>query len=140
MKVSRAVIDTNVLISAALSSTSAPALVTRHLLAHGLVLFSQATFAELESRLWRPKFDRYLSMDIRHALLHDWAAVAHWVVVNDDSARYSRDADDVKFIHAALAGAADWLITGDKDLLALRRVQDVHILSPADAWAISRAS
>lgn len=40
-------------------------------------VFSAATFAELEARLWKPKFDRYLSMEIRRAILHDVNAAAH---------------------------------------------------------------
>ncbi|HRC39412.1 MAG TPA: PIN family protein, partial [Rubrivivax sp.] len=55
-----------------------PARLVRHLLQHGRVLFSDATFTELEQRLWRPKFDRYVSTGLRKALLHDWAAVAEY--------------------------------------------------------------
>lgn len=50
--------DTDVWISAALNREGPPALVVRRVLAHGIHVFSPATFAELEARLWRPKFDR----------------------------------------------------------------------------------
>ena len=65
----KVVIDTNVWISAALSQTGAPAQVVRHVLQHGVPVVSRQTFAELESRLWKPKFDRYLSIDLRRELL-----------------------------------------------------------------------
>jgi predicted nucleic acid-binding protein len=45
-------------------------------LAKHRLVFSQATFDELESRLWRPKFDRYLDLETRRLLLHDFNAVA----------------------------------------------------------------
>ena len=137
MKAERWVIDTNVLISAAFSAQTAPGLVVRHVLAHGKVLFSEATFTELETRLWRPKFDRYLTMESRKLLLHDFRATGIWVDIPQDAAsrKFSRDADDDKFLHAALAGAAGVLVSGDGDLLDLGWVDSVHILSPAKALA-----
>ena len=53
----RVVVDTNVWLSAALSPTGAPSQVLRGVLAHGVPVFSDATFAELEARIWKPKFD-----------------------------------------------------------------------------------
>ena len=137
MKAERYVIDTNVLISAAFSAQTPPGLVVRHVLAHGNVVFSEATFTELETRLWRPKFDRYLTMESRKLLLHDFRAVGIWVEIPQDagSRKFSRDADDDKFLHAALAGAAGVLVSGDGDLLDLGWVDSVQILSPAKALA-----
>jgi putative PIN family toxin of toxin-antitoxin system len=131
----RVVIDTNVWISAALSKSGAPAQLVRHVLEHGLPVFSPATFAELETRLWRPKFDRYLSMDLRQRILHDMNAAAHWVDVPPEIAAqtYCRDVDDDKFIHTALAAQAPWLVTGDQDLLEVSLAPGLCILSPADA-------
>lgn len=131
----RVVIDTNVWISAALSKTGSPALVVQRVLARGIPVFSEATFAELASRLWKPKFDRYLSMELRQRILHDANAAAHWVSIAADMAAqtYSRDPDDDKFIHAALAAAAPWLITGDQDLLTVRAEIGVRIVTPAQA-------
>ena len=42
-------------------------------------VLSTATFAELEARLRKPKFDRYLSPEVRRAILHDANAAAHGV-------------------------------------------------------------
>ena len=131
----RVVVDTNVWLSAAFSSAGTPAQVLLRVLQKGVPVFSQATFAELEARLWKPKFDRYISMDMRRALLHDANAAAHWVDIPAQIAAvtYSRDADDDKFIHTALAASAPWLVTGDQDLLVLQKVLTVQILSPAAA-------
>ena len=137
MKAERYVIDTNVLISAAFSGHAPPGLVVRHVLATAQILFSEATFAELESRLWRPKFDRYLTMETRKLLLHDFRAVGIWLEIPQDagSRKFSRDADDDKFLHTALAGGAGVLVSGDADLLDLGLLESVHILSPAKAFA-----
>ncbi len=129
------VIDTNVWISAFLMKTGAPAAVVRQVIAHGRPVFSAQTFAELESRLWLPKFDRYLGMDDRKRLLQDTNALAHWVEVPPAIAaqKFCRDADDDKFIHAALAAEAPWLVTGDQDLLQVPVVSRLRILAPAAA-------
>ena len=131
----RFVIDTNVWISAALSGTGAPAMVVQRILARGLPVFSQATFDELESRLWKPKFDRYLSMEVRRQILHDANAAAHWVTIAPELAAqtWSRDADDDKFIQTALAASAPWLLTGDQDLLSVTAPSSVCILTPGQA-------
>jgi putative PIN family toxin of toxin-antitoxin system len=131
----RVVIDTNVWISAFLSRTGAAALAVRHLLKWRRPCFSADTFSELEDRLWRPKFDRYLSLEDRRALLQDVQALAHWVEVPARLAAqaWSRDADDDKFIHAALAARAPWLVTGDQDLLSIPPMAHLKILTPAQA-------
>ncbi len=137
MKVEPYVIDTNVLISAAFSAQTPPGRVVRRILAQGRVLFSEATFTELETRLWRPKFDRYLTMESRKLLLHDFRAAGIWVdiALAIGARQFCRDADDDKFLHLALAGEAGVLVTGDRDLLDLENVDSVQILSPAYALA-----
>lgn len=136
----QAVVDTNVLLSAALSPSGTPARLVDHLLVVGKLVFSAATFVELETRIWLPKFDRYITLEQRKAFLNDLSSAASWVNVPPviASKAYSRDADDDKFIHTALAAQVVWLITGDKDLLILAETMlplGVRILSPADAIA-----
>jgi putative PIN family toxin of toxin-antitoxin system len=128
------VLDTNVLISAALSSTGIPALLLRRLLQGHRLVFCQATFDELRTRLYRPKFDRYLTLELREGLLHDFSACAHWI----DLAPHPgdcRDADDDKFIAQALQSGAVALVTGDSDLLEAPPKEGQHIWTPAQAWA-----
>ena len=121
-----------------LTKTGPPAQLIRHVVSYSLPVFSQDTFAELKQRLWLPKFDRYVSMEYRKQLLHDIDTVSFWIDVpqNITAQTYCRDTDDDKFIHAALVAGADWLVTGDKDLLVLAdsmRASDVRIVSPGDA-------
>ena len=131
----RVVLDTNIWLSAAISKSGAPAQVVRKVLQMGIPVFSKATFAELEARIWKPKFDRYLSMETRRAILHDANAVAHWVDIPPDLATktYSRDPEDDKFIHIALAASAAWLVTGDQDLLVIEAPLPVRILTAGEA-------
>ena len=126
------VLDTNVLISAALSSGSAPARLTLWVIANARLIFADETFDELRTRLWRPKFDRYLSIERRNQILHDLSAVADWVEIGEVASPIaSRDADDDMFLRVAIAGDARWIVSGDKDLLELHGLAGVPILTPA---------
>ena len=138
MKASRVVIDTNVLISALLSSPGTASRVMRFFIRRGRILFSRETFAELETRLWRPKFDSYISLEERKSFLHDLGGIAVWI---DISGRvgFSRDSDDDKFVETALNGRAHVLISGDRDLLVLKTIDGIPVLSPADALALIEA-
>jgi uncharacterized protein len=133
----KAVVDSNVWLSAALSPAGTPAQVIRLLLLNGAVFFSDATFAELETRLWRPKFDPYISLDTRRNILRDIKGAAHWVSIpaNIAAQAYCRDLDDV-FIHTALAAQVPYLISGDKDWLAVQPIAGLSIVSPAQALAL----
>lgn len=44
------------------------------------------------------------------------------------------DKDDLRILSAALSAAADVLVTGDKDLLAVSQVEHLVILSPRQFW------
>lgn len=129
------VVDTNVLLSVALAPTGVPAMLVDRLLQAGKLVFSDRTFAELDARIWQPKFDRYLPIERRRRLLREASAAAYWVDVASalSTCRYSRDPDDDAFVHAAIAAAASRLVTGDNDLLCLNPLDDLRILSPRQA-------
>lgn len=140
-----AVIDTNVWISALLSASGAPAQVTRRVVRTGLPVFTAETFAELKERLWRPKFDRYVTLEQRKRFLLDVGAIALWVDVPPEIAGTAlcRDPADDKFLHATLAAGAGWLISGDQDLLVLARSMEklgVRMISPANAMRLAEFS
>ena len=125
----RVVVDTNVLLSAALSPNGVSAALVDRLLVVGKLVFSDATFAELEARIWLPKFDRYLPMERRRSVLDETSAGAIWVDVPMAIAQigYSRDPKDDAFVHAAIAAHVSRLISGDKDLLCLHPLGDLQI-------------
>ena len=135
----RVVLDTNIWISAWLSSLGAPAQVARLATMSADIVFSTASFDELQTRVWRPKFDRYLSMERRKLLLHDVEAHAFLVEVPAALAGQAmcRDPDDDRIVHAAIAGGARWLVSGDQDLLVLadklQRDHGVAVVSPGEA-------
>jgi len=46
------------------------------------------------------------------------------------------DPDDNKFLEAALEGKADYIVSGDKDLLRLKIFDGIKIISPAEMVSI----
>lgn len=124
------VIDTNVLISAGLLPASRSAQALAIAVEHFVIAQNAATWHELETRIARPKFDRYFGTDGR---LRHLVAIAQSIIVVPAIAtdRVSRDPSDDKFIQLALDAGAHLLISGDPDLTDLRRYRSVEILSPA---------
>ncbi len=128
------VLDTNVLISAVLSRQGSPYVLVQRVLAEARIVFSEPTFEELRGRLYRPKFDRYISLDMREHVLRDLSASAIWVEI-DNQGGWSCDPDDDKFIATALQSRGAMLVSGDSDLLTARAPTGLRILTPTQALA-----
>ena len=118
-----------------MSLQGAPARLVHCALAQHQLVLSQATLDELRTRLYRPKFDRYISLENRERLLHDMSAAAHWVEVGE-SAFYCRDRDDDKFFETALKVQADYLVSGDNDVLQAPEVAGLRIISAPQALVV----
>ncbi len=73
MKAERVVLDTNVLISAALSPHGKPFSCLSWVLDNATLLTSQELLTELETRLARPKFSKYVDEARRRAFVADLA-------------------------------------------------------------------
>jgi uncharacterized protein len=127
----RVVLDTNVLISGALSTISTPAQAIEKAVRDGQLLASTATMRELMEVLLSAKFDPYISRDTRDALLLRFAPLVELIEIVQ-MVRASRDPKDDKFLDVAVNGRADVLVTGDKDLLELNPFRGVAILTPAE--------
>jgi predicted nucleic acid-binding protein len=52
--------------------------------------------------------------------------------------RRCRDPDDDKFLECAVAGAAEWLVTADRDLLSLGAVEGVPVVDVPTFWRLLR--
>lgn len=131
------VADTNVFVSALLLPSSVAAKALNNALALHTVVVSAETLAELGEVLGRPKFDRYLSSDERQSYFELLAGVVRLVNV-PHAVVACRDPKDDKFLSLALAAEANFLITGDQDLLVLHPFHEVAIVTPADFIAHAR--
>ena len=135
MKAERIVLDTNVLINAALRPAGPPRAVVEAMRARvGVLIFSDETFDELRTRLHHRKFDEYVSRQGRSVYLAQLQAVSEWVSIIGAKLD-CRDPNDDKLLETALIGETDCIVTGDQDLLVLSPFHDIPILSPADFLA-----
>ena len=106
---------------------------------NGVLLFSNETFEELRTRFFRSKFDRYVSGTGRALFLAQLEAVSEWVSITGAKLG-CRDPDDDKLLETALLGEADYLVTGDRDLLAMSPFHEIPTLTPAEFLALRSAS
>ncbi len=127
----RFVLDTNILISSILSKNTPPQKLFDYSMAHGIILMSEATVTEITEVLTRRKFDRYVSLGKRSNFLQTLASKIERIEITE-SITICRDRKDDKFLEVAVNGEADYLITGDRDLLVLHPFRNIQILTPAD--------
>ena len=127
---SRAVFDNNVLVSAALLG-GVPRKAFDRILGNGTVLVSVPVLLELADVLNRPRFDKYVTHDERMRFMVSFLKVAEMVEISE-TIIVCRDPKDDKLLELAVSGTADFLVTGDKDLLVLNPFRDVEIITPRE--------
>lgn len=127
----RVVMDTGVVVSALLLPRSVPRRAFDAAASRGRLLISDASVAELDEVLRRPKFDRYLSEDMRLEFFAALVLTAEDVQVNE-VITVCRDPKDDKFLELAVSGRATHILSGDADLLVLNPFRGVAILTPQE--------
>lgn len=127
----RVVFDTNVIVSAALTPGGTAGRCLAAMVARGRILLSESTVRELADVLLRDKFDRYASRESREAFFLSFVDEKVEMVDPTKSIKACRDPKDDKFLEIAVSGKADYLVTGDEDLLVLNPFRGIPILTPA---------
>jgi putative PIN family toxin of toxin-antitoxin system len=130
----RLVLDTNVLVSAALRNGSLPHRALLKARMEARLLVSDETLAEFREVLLRDKFDRDVDRFLREGLLQEYARLCTLVPIPSPVSA-CRDPKDDKFLEVAMHGRADAIVTGDRDLLDLNPFQGVAIITPAEYLA-----
>lgn len=124
------VIDTGVLVSAAIRPQSVPALAVERALLHYEVCASQETFDELQEVLSRSKFDRYASPEMRQAFVDGLLRHLRMVDVTHLLSECS-DLKDDKFFALALTVSAEMIVASDPHLTQMHPWRAIPILPPA---------
>ena len=129
----RVVLDTNLVLSAAVFRGGATAVLRRAWQSRRFVpLVSRATVGELIRVLGYPKFA--LTAQEREDLLADYLPFCETVVIPSPPPPVPdcRDPFDVPFLELAVTGRANFLVTGDRDLLGLSAEFTCPIVTSAD--------
>jgi putative PIN family toxin of toxin-antitoxin system len=127
----RVVLDTNVLIDSARDDFSAPYQLLEAAQRGELeVLVTPAVLREYRhlvlQRVTQPRVVRHIQNTLAHCRMVTGQATD---ITLDDPA-------DIKFIQAAMGGAADYIVTSDHHLLTLGEVDTIRIITPEECLRI----
>jgi uncharacterized protein len=137
----RVVLDTNVLVSAAIYPNSASGAVYAYVAAFCTLCASESTRNELAAVLMRDKFDRYfpetsVNYNPRQTFLSLYDSLTETVELTH-IATACTDPKDNPFLSVAVSAGAQYLITGDKKhLLPMNPYHGVEILSEQQFLAL----
>jgi len=136
----RVVLDTNVIISATLIQGGNEHHVLRAWRRGRFdLVFSPAILEELGRALMYERLRKYRWMREAEVIaLLEALGRASELVPGIVAVTASRDPDDDKFLGAAIEGHAEYVVTGDRDLLDLGRYEGVRIVTPREFLAALR--
>ncbi|PZV27517.1 MAG: putative toxin-antitoxin system toxin component, PIN family [Snowella sp.] len=122
------VLDTNIIVSAILSKTGKPRQTLDKAQDISQVLMSNSVLEEIEMVLLRPKFDKYISQLERRFFLTNFLKTVEFIA-ETEVVTICRDPKDDKILNLALSGQAEYIISGDQDLLVLNPFQGIQIIT-----------
>jgi len=130
----RIVLDINVLISGTIGKAAPPGqLLTLWRERQYVLILSYAQLERMQDVLSRPHLQRFIDTEEAQALIEDIHQAAE-LVEHDPTVTLSSDPEDNIILGTAIAGQADWLVSGDKKhLLPLGVINQIPILSPRKA-------
>lgn len=127
----RIVLDSSVLIAAHISRAGVCAELLEDLLLHHELVISDFILKELDRKL-RGKFG-FPQRDANHvvAFLRRVAIIA---VPSELSSDLCRDPTDIPVLGTAVAGECAFLISVDRDLLDMQKINEIPIIRPGEYW------
>jgi putative PIN family toxin of toxin-antitoxin system len=134
----RAVLDTNVIVSAALIRGGKEERILRAWLRGAFELVVSPEILEEIGRVLsyeKIRKLRWMTEDEVVVLLETLAEESI-LVAGVDTERASRDPEDDKFLAAARSGRAHYVVSGDKDLLDLKAYRGVRVVRPAEFFRV----
>lgn len=129
----KVVLDTNILVSALLVKTGIPARIIDRITQFE-VLCTNDMLAELERVLHYPRLQRKygLTEEVITSFVQKVRQASLVVSIEANVGGVVRDPKDEMFLACAIAGSADYIVSGDADLLVLESYAGIVIITPAD--------
>ncbi len=127
----RIVLDTNLLISRALTPNSLIAGVVRMITEYCDLLASQATMYEFATVLKHVRSKNYIKQDEATMLITFYREMVESVPIIE-KVRKCRDPKNDKFLELAVNGQAEYLVTNDRGLLLFHPFGSTQILTAKD--------
>ncbi len=130
----RVILDTNVILAAFAGRGLAHALFELCLEKHEFIMSGHILSEvqrNLQKKLKMPK-DKILMIT---EYLQEFCTFSNYKKIGKEACR---DMEDVKILGLSEVAKPDYIITGDKDLLVLKRFRSVPIITPREFWEISK--
>jgi|SRR3989338_7117016 len=128
----KVVLDTNLVISAALSREGNPAKIFEMLLLGYMKNYTtQEIINEIKEVMERPKITKHLNKQDRFFMLTHFENNSEKIKSTTHIKVVDKDPADDKFINCALTAKADYIISGDNHLLKLKTYENMRIINPA---------
>ena len=129
------VIDTNVWISGLIFGGNPEKIIRQFIDGQLIVITAEELLSELRRKITQrfPLYEPQLAL-LEASIRED----AILIQLGSVQIAASRDADDNKFIEAAVIGNAQYIISGDKDLLTLGEYEGTKILKPSEFLELSQ--
>ena len=130
----RVVLDTNVIVSAFLSPHGAPARLFQQYQRDVFALVvSEPILTEYQQALNYPKVQRHHQMDKEEvaSVIEELRRAAVFVTPHNPVNPALADRDDVKFFACAVAGDAEYIVSGDRLVQDVGTYQGIQVLSPS---------
>lgn len=140
----RAVLDANVYVSAFVRPEGPPGQIVERFLKDGAfeIVLSPEIVEEVLRALAYPKVRKHARTNVDPELwFEDIVVLAKLISGELELSEVSEDRDDDKYIAAAIEGRAAFVVTGDRDLLALEEHEGIRIMNPRaflDLLGVSR--
>jgi len=132
------VLDTNVLVSAFFWEGNEAELFRKIEQKKTVLFISQEILKELEDVLNRPKFKEIMikSNINSNEIIQKIISVSHLVIGNKLNINICRDEKDNKFLECAEHAKADYIVSGDRDLLVLKQYNNFKIVKTSEILKI----
>ena len=125
----KAVIDTNVFVSGIFWKGKPEIILDAWISSQFTLLISKPILDEYSITF------REISDGRRDDLVDKWlyliSQFSHCIKIRHEF-KICRDPSDNKWLNCAVSGNADFLVSGDKDLLSLKKIADIPIIKPAE--------
>lgn len=132
----RVVLDTNVFLSGVVWGGKPAKIIEKWAESEFKLLVSEDTFSELLKKANQKIQEYNLDPKLFVEIYTNLRRFANWVEPKK-KVTICRDFKDNILLEVALTGKADFLVSGDKDLLVLKKFKKTKIISPADFLANS---
>ena len=131
-KRSKIVLDTNVVISAAISLDGHPAKIFELLIREEVENFTTSEIAnEIKAVFYRPRIRKILSLVEIDFMITAFVNSSTFIKTLVEIKVVKEDLDDNKFLECAVTANANYIISGDQHLLNIKEFQGIKIVSPA---------